>query len=156
MFGQPPVKLFDRHQTMGPNTQIINYRVSPDGMWCILGGISTGVGGRVNGNMQLYNVERELSQPLQGHAAAFCTIKIPGREDPAQLIVFHEKKAKNPAEPPWFYIKEIGRDPNRGPPFAVAPVSIPVPADGVGDFPVSMAIDQKHEIAFMFTRKGYV
>ena len=151
-----PVKLFDRHQTLGPNTQIINYRVSPDGKWCILGGISAGAGGQVNGNMQLYNVERKLSQPLQGHAAAFCTIKIPGREDPAQLIVFHEKKAENPAEPPMFYIKEVGRDPSRGPPFAVAPVPIPVPADAVGDFPVSLAIDQKDEVAFMLTKMGYV
>jgi len=151
----PPVKLFDRHPTLGPNTQIINYRVSPDGMWCVLGGISAGAGGQVNGNMQLYNVERKLSQPLQGHAAAFCTIKIPGREDPAQLLVFHEKKAETPGEPPKFYIKEVGRDPSKGPPFQVAPVTIPVPADAATDFPVSLAVDQKDEVAFMMTKMGY-
>ena len=29
-----PAKVFDRHATLGPTTQIINYRVSPDQKWC--------------------------------------------------------------------------------------------------------------------------
>mmetsp|Transcript_46155 Transcript_46155/g.70589 ORF Transcript_46155/g.70589 Transcript_46155/m.70589 type:complete len:1732 (-) Transcript_46155:57-5252(-) len=150
-----PVKVFDRHPTLGPNTQIINYRVSPDNKWCVLGGISAGAGGVVNGNMQLFNIERKLSQPLQGHAAAFATIKIRGRDDPAQILVFHEKKAEAPGEPPKFHIKEIGRDPSKGPPHAVAPVPIPVPADGAADFPVSLAVDPKNELAFLLTKMGY-
>ena len=67
----PPVKAFDRHATVGPNTQIINYKVSPDGKWCLLGGISAGGPGVINGNMQLFNIEKNVSQPLQGHAASF-------------------------------------------------------------------------------------
>jgi clathrin heavy chain len=57
-----PSKVFDRHQTLGPNTQIINYRVSPDGKWCLLGGISAGDNGTVNGNMQLFNIDKKLPQ----------------------------------------------------------------------------------------------
>eukprot|EP00980_Cylindrotheca_fusiformis_P020304 scaffold7344_cov145-Cylindrotheca_fusiformis.AAC.2 len=149
-----PVKMFDRHATLGPNTQIINYKVSPDQKWCLLGGISAGAGGVVNGNMQLFNVDRKVSQPLQGHAASFATIKIPGRED-AQILVFHEKKAEAPHEPPKLYIKEIGRDPSKGPPFGVQPVVIPVPADAAADFPVSLVVDQKDEVAFLLTKMGY-
>jgi len=151
-----PVKIFDRHGTLGANTQIINYRVSPDEKWCLLGGISAGAGGAVNGNMQLYNIDKKLSQPLQGHAAGFATIKIPGRSDPAHVIVFHEKKADNPAEPPKFYVREIGRDPAKGPPFGVQPTVIPVPADAAADFPVSLAVSAKDEIAFMLTKMGYL
>jgi len=150
-----PVKVFDRHATLGANTQIINYKVSPDGKWCILGGISAGAGGTVNGNMQLFNIERKLSQPLQGHAGSFATLKIPGRSDPAQVIIFHEKKPENPAEPPKLHIKEVGRDPSKGPPFAVAPSVIPVPADAQADFPVSLVVDQKDEVAFLLTKMGY-
>lgn len=148
-----PVKVFDRHQTLGPNTQIINYRVSGDGKWCVLGGISAGANGAVNGNMQLYNVDKKLSQPLQGHAAAFATLNLPGRE-PAQVIVFHEKKADSP-EPPKIYVREVGRDPSRGAPFGVTPSPIPIPADAAADFPVSLAVDQKDEMAFMLTKMGY-
>ncbi|CAB9523353.1 Clathrin heavy chain 1 [Seminavis robusta] len=151
----PPAKVFDRHATLGANTQIINYRVSPDQKWCVLGGISAGAGGAVNGNMQLYNIDKKLSQPLQGHAAAFCTIKVPGRDDPAHCIVFHEKKQDNPAEPPKLYIREVGRDPAKGAPFGVQPCVIPVPADAAADFPVSMAVDPKHDIAFLLTKMGY-
>lgn len=150
-----PKKLFDRHASVSGNTQIINYKYSPDGKWCILGGISAGAGGMVNGNMQLYNVERKLSQPLEGHAAGFATLKIRGRDDPAQLLVFHEKKAANPAEPPKLFIKEVGRDPAKGPPMTVTPVTIPVPADAAADFPVSLAVDQKDEVCFLLTKMGY-
>ena len=147
-----PVKVFDRHASLGPNTQIINYRVSPDGKWCLLGGISAGQNGAVNGNMQLFNIDKKLAQPLTGHAAAFATLKLPGRED-AQVIVFHEKKPTG--EPPMLYVREVGRDPAKGPPFGIQPVQIPIPPDAAADFPVSLAVDQKHEIAFLLTKMGY-
>lgn len=151
-----PAKVFDRHPTLGANTQIINYRVSPDNKWCLLGGISAGAGGAVNGNMQLYSIEKKLSQPLQGHAASFATITIPGRDDPAHVIVFHEKKSDNPAEPPKFFVREVGRDPSKGQPFGIQPTPIPVPADAGADFPVSMAIDAKDAVAFLLTKMGYL
>mmetsp|Transcript_20057 Transcript_20057/g.43642 ORF Transcript_20057/g.43642 Transcript_20057/m.43642 type:complete len:1729 (+) Transcript_20057:109-5295(+) len=151
----PPVKVFDRHATMGANTQIINYRVSPDSKWCLLGGISAGAQGVVNGNMQLFSTERKVSQPLQGHAGAFALIKLAGRPDPAQVLVFHEKKAENPAGPPKLYIREIGRDPSLGQPFVHPPQNIPVPPDAASDFPVNLCIS-KDDIAYLTTKNGYV
>lgn len=148
-----PAKLFDRNPTLGANTQIINYRVSPDGKWCVLGGISAGANGAVNGSMQLYNFDKKVSQPLAGHAAAFATLKLAGRED-AQVIIFHEKKPDSP-EPPKIFVREVGRDPSKGAPFGITPAPIPIPADAANDFPVSLAIDEKDEIAFMLTKMGY-
>jgi clathrin heavy chain len=147
-----PQQVFDRHPSL-QNAQIINYRVSQDGKWCVLGGIAPGANGVVNGSMQLYNFEKKLSQPLQGHAAAFAVLKIPGRDDPAQVIVFHEKKHDSP-EPPKLYVREVGR--TAGPPYGVQPVQIPVPQDGANDFPVSLAIVEKDSLAYMMTRMGYV
>jgi clathrin heavy chain len=152
----PPVKVFDRHQTLGPNSQIINYKVSPDSKWCVLGGISAGAGGQVNGNMQLYSIEKKVSQPLEGHAASFASIQLAGRDDPAQVLVFHEKKASSPpGEPPKLFVMEIGRDPALGAPFRLAPTVIPVPADAAGDFPVSLVVDAKHDIAYLLSKMGY-
>jgi clathrin heavy chain len=148
----PPVKIFDRNPQLGPTNQIINYRVSPDENWCVLGGIAPGAAGTVNGNMQLYCIDKKMSQALQGHAAAFATLKLTGRED-AQVIVFHDKKTD--AEPPKLFIREVGRDPARGAPFGIQPAVIPVPPDAAADFPVSLAIDEKDEIAFMVTKMGY-
>lgn len=151
----PPVKVFDRHATMGANTQIINYRVSPDNKWCLLGGISAGAPGVVNGNMQLFSVERKVSQPLQGHAGSFALIKLAGRADPAQLLVFHEKKAEAPQEPPKLFIREIGRDPSKGQPFVQPPLVIPVAPDAPSDFPVNLCISTD-DIAYLTTKAGYV
>jgi clathrin heavy chain len=90
---------------------------------------------------------------LSGHAAAFATLKLSGRED-AQVIIFHEKKADSP-EPPKIFVREVGRDPSKGAPFGIQPALIPVPPDAATDFPVSLAIDEKDEIAFMLTKMGY-
>uniref|UniRef100_A0A7S1ZUA3 Clathrin heavy chain n=1 Tax=Ditylum brightwellii TaxID=49249 RepID=A0A7S1ZUA3_9STRA len=152
-----PVKMFDRHQSVGLNCQIINYHVSPDQKWCLLGGISAAAGGGVAGNMQLYSIEKKVSQPLQGHAGAFASIKLLGREDPAQVLVFHEKKAESaPGEPPKLYVMEIGRDPSKGAPFRLAPTNIPVPADAAADFPVSLINDSKNDVSYLLTKMGYL
>ena len=149
-----PAKVFDRHPTIGANTQIINYQVSPDEKWCLLGGISAGQGGGVNGNMQLYSVEKKVSQPLQGHAGAFAKIKLAGREDPAQVLVFHEKKVEDPSNK--LFVMEVGRDPTKGTPHRLPPTVIPVPAEAANDFPVSLVVDTKDDIAFLLSKMGYV
>jgi len=148
-----PVKMFDRHPTIGPNSQIINYQVSPDSKWCLLGGISANPAGGVAGNMQLYSVEKKVSQPLQGHAGAFHMMKLSGREDQAQVLVFHEKKADDPAHK--LFVMEVGRDPSKGAPFRLQPTMIPVPPEA-SDFPVSLVIDAKDDLAFLLSKMGFV
>jgi len=152
-----PVKMFDRHASIGANSQIINYQISPDNKWLLLGGISAGAGGVVNGNMQLYSLEKKVSQPLQGHAGAFAVINIQGRDDPAQILCFHEKKVDSPpGEPPKLYVMEVGRDPSKGAAFRLPPTTIPVPAEAVGDFPVSLVVDAKDDVSFLITKMGYL
>merc|ERR1719253_786169 len=119
-----PAKVFDRHPTIGASTQIINYQVSPDDQWCLLGGISAGPQGGVNGNMQLYSVEKKVSQPLQGHAGAF--------------------------------VMEVGRDPSKGTPHRLAPTAVPVPPEAAQDFPVSLVVDAKDDLAYLLTKMGFV
>ncbi len=43
---------------------------------------------RVVGAMQLYSVERKVSQPIEGHAAAFVMFKMDGNPTPSTLFIF--------------------------------------------------------------------
>lgn len=145
-----PSPVFDRHGNLG-SSQIINYQLSPDGNWCLLGGIAPGEGGKVNGNMQLYSVEKKVSQVLQGHAGAFTSIKVAGREN-AQLLVFHDRKhgqAENK-----IFIMEVGR--KEGAPMRLPPAPMPVPADAANDFPVSLTHDTQSDVAFLLSKMGYL
>ena len=38
--------------------------------------------------MQLYSVERKVSQPIEGHAAAFAQFKLPGNTEESTLFTF--------------------------------------------------------------------
>ena len=49
-------------------------------------------GGPAVGCMQLYSVEKRVSQPLDGHAGCFTTTRLPGRSDVAILFAFVQRK----------------------------------------------------------------
>ena len=87
----PPQKVFDRHATLA-GSQIINYRTSADEKWMVLVGISGNTANpaafKVKGAMQLYSRERGVSQPIEGHAAAFAELKIEGNQHVTKLFTF--------------------------------------------------------------------
>ena len=66
--------------------QIINYKASADGKWCLLNGIAGGADG-ITGQLQLYSVERNVSQPVPAHAGSFATIPA----DQADVFAFADK-----------------------------------------------------------------
>ena len=49
---------------------------------------------RVVGAMQLYSVERKVSQPIEGHAAAFSQFKIGNNANPSTLFCFAVRGAQ--------------------------------------------------------------
>lgn len=92
----PPQKVFDRHPTL-VGAQIINYRASADEKWLVLVGISGNTTNpsafKVKGAMQLYSRDRQVSQPIEGHAAAFAELKIDGNANPTKLFTFAVRTA---------------------------------------------------------------
>lgn len=44
--------------------------------------------------MQLYSTERKVSQPIEGHAAAFTTFKMEGNPEPSTLFCFAARTAQ--------------------------------------------------------------
>ena len=81
-----PQKMFDRHSSLA-GCQIINYRTDKNSTWLLLIGISAEAH-RVKGNMQLYSVERKVSQPIEGHAAGFAQMKLAGNPEESTLFSF--------------------------------------------------------------------
>jgi clathrin heavy chain len=79
---------------------------------------------------------------------------VSGREDEAQVLVFHEKKSDDPAHK--LFVMEVGRDPSKGQPFRIPPTVIPVPPEAAADFPVSLVVDAKDDVAFLLSKMGFV
>ncbi|CAM9577248.1 unnamed protein product [Chrysoparadoxa australica] len=149
-----PKKVFDRDEALA-GRQIISYSVSADDKWCLVTGIAQAAPGIIEGTMQLYSVEKNGSQILNGHTGTFAVIKRPGRDDPAQVLCFEEKKADSPAK---LFVMEIGRDKNApGGVFRVTPQQIPMLPDAPNDFPVAMQqVGPRHDVVFMITKMGYL
>ena len=86
-----PQKMFERHTSL-QGAQIISYKVNSEDKWMTLIGISQ-QGGRVVGNMQLYSKDRSVSQPIEGHAAAFAELQLEGAPSKTKLFTFAVRNA---------------------------------------------------------------
>ncbi|ORY30240.1 hypothetical protein BCR39DRAFT_530157 [Naematelia encephala] len=153
-----PQKVFDRHASLNGN-QIINYRVSPDGQWLVVVGISSNPAAgqpgqtafKIKGSMQLYSVERGVSQAIEGHAASFATLKMEGASNPSKLFAFAVRTATGAK----LHIVEVGHQaPN--PPFPKKQVDVFFPPEATNDFPVDMQVSQKYGIIYLVTKFGFI
>ena len=130
--------------------QVISYQVSGDKKWLLLVGIKKGAGG-IEGQMQLYSVEKKISQPLKGHAGIFAEIKLKGSNDVSQVFVFAEKK---PMQKPKLFVMEVGKA--RGQGFKLKPTDIPFPNEAAQDIPIAMQVSKKHDVCYMITKFGFL
>ncbi|XP_011444198.1 clathrin heavy chain 1 isoform X3 [Crassostrea angulata] len=145
-----PQKMFDRHTNLA-GCQIINYRTDAAQKWLLVVGISAQQN-RVVGAMQLYSVERKISQPIEGHAAAFTQFKMEGNPQPSTLFSFAVRGAQGGK----LHIIEVGQPPQGNQPFTKKAVDVFFPPEAQNDFPVAMQMSQKHGVAFLITKYGYI
>lgn len=150
----PPQKVFDRHATLA-GSQIINYRTSADEKWMVLIGISGNTANpsafKVKGAMQLYSRERGVSQPIEGHAAAFAEIKLDGNQHVTKLFTFTVRTG-NGAK---LHVVEIDHQ-APDPPFTKRAVDVYFPPEATNDFPVAMQMSKKHGIVYLATKYGFI
>jgi clathrin heavy chain len=149
-----PVKVFDRHPTLN-DTQIINYKTSSDEKWMVLIGIKSEPGtNRIIGAMQLYSKEKNVSQPIEGHAASFADLKLEGASTPSTLFTFAAKTAAGAK----IHVIEVqpGTKDAGTPPFGKKATDIYFPAEAAQDFPVAMQISNKYSMIYMVTKFGYL
>ncbi|KFM64868.1 Clathrin heavy chain 1, partial [Stegodyphus mimosarum] len=145
-----PLKMFDRHASLN-GCQIINYRCDHKLQWLLLIGISAQQN-RVVGAMQLYSVERRVSQPIEGHAAAFAQFKLEGNPEPSTLFCFAVRTAQGGK----LHIIEVGQPPAGNQPYPKKAVDVFFPSEAQNDFPVAMQVSSKHDVIYLITKYGYV
>jgi clathrin heavy chain len=103
--------------------------------------------------MQLYSVERRVSQPIEGHAAAFLEYTLPGTNKPTTLFSF---ATRTPAQSK-LYVIEVGKnETDSGPKFQRRATDIYFPPEAQADFPVSMEVGKKYQVAYLITKLGYL
>ncbi|XP_076345993.1 clathrin heavy chain 1-like isoform X1 [Tachypleus tridentatus] len=145
-----PIKMFDRHSSLN-GCQIINYRTDHKQQWLLLVGISAQQN-RVIGAMQLYSVERKVSQPIEGHAAAFSQFKLEGNPEQSTLFSFAVRTAQGGK----LHIIEVGQPPAGNQPYPKKAVEVFFPPEAQNDFPVAMQVSPKHSVIYLITKYGYV
>uniref|UniRef100_A0A0N5AMW6 Clathrin heavy chain n=1 Tax=Syphacia muris TaxID=451379 RepID=A0A0N5AMW6_9BILA len=145
-----PTKIFERHSNLS-GFQIINYRSDVDCKWFVLIGIAAREN-RVVGAMQLYSVERRVSQPIEGHAACFVSFKAENNPHPSNLFCFSVRTAQGGK----LHIIEVGTPPAGNQPFQKKQVEVYYPVEAATDFPVAMQAASKHGIIYLVTKYGYV
>lgn len=148
-----PVKVFDRATNL-ENTQIISYRVDPTGKWCVLVGIAPGAPERpqlVKGFMQLYSIEQSRSQALEAHAAAFTTLRLPGKPAPVPVIAFAQKTLANGQVVSKLHVIELGQP---GQTSLKKSAELFFPPEFADDFPVAMQIGDKYGLVYVITKLG--
>ncbi|KAG9339792.1 hypothetical protein JZ751_022458, partial [Albula glossodonta] len=145
-----PVKVFDRHSSLA-GCQIINYRTDAKQKWLLLIGISAQQN-RVVGAMQLYSVDRKVSQPIEGHAAGFAQFKMEGNAEESTLFCFAVRGQAGGK----LHIIEVGTPPTGNQPFPKKAVDVFFPPEAQNDFPVAMQISSKQDVVFLITKYGYI
>ena len=145
-----PLKMFDRHASLN-GCQIINYRTDPKQQWLLLVGISA-LQHRVAGAMQLYSVERKVSQAIEGHAASFATFKMEGNPETSTLFCFAVRSQTGGK----LHIIEVGTSPTGNQPFTKKAVDVFFPPEAQSDFPVAMQVSAKYDVIYLITKDGYI
>lgn len=144
-----PRKIFDRGANMN-DTQIIAYKVNSDEKWFVLVGIKSD-NGRIAGAMQLYSLERSQSQPIEGHTAAFATIKFEDHPAETKLFTFAVRTVTGAK----LHIVEIDHN-AANPVFQKKQVDVFFPPEAVNDFPVGMQISKRYGIIYLVTKYGFI
>eukprot|EP00049_Salpingoeca_infusionum_P005686 m.95267 g.95267 ORF g.95267 m.95267 type:complete len:1670 (+) comp13054_c0_seq1:74-5083(+) len=142
-----PVKMFDRHESLR-GTQIINYRVDAAKKWLLLIGIASR-DGRVAGSMQLYSVDKKVSQAIEGHAGAFSQFRVEGNSADSTVLCLASRTAAGGK----LHILEVGGP--VGKPFEKKSMDLAFAPDAAQDFPVAMQISDKYGVVYLITKLGY-
>lgn len=150
-----PYKFFDRHVGM-KGMQMINYRTTsvPDPsnpqrtmpVGCLVGIAKEGE--RIVGRMQLFASEKNTTQTLEGHACSFVRW---GKNNTRRLFCY---ATRTPSES-MFHVYELS-PPKDEKAFKRKSTPIYFPPEAAADFPVAMQVSDKHKVAYIITKYGYL
>lgn len=107
--------------------------------------------GRVVGAMQLYSRDRGISQSIEGHAAAFGSLRVEGQPADYKLFTFAVRSATGAK----LHVVEIDQNAANAR-FTKKAVDVYFPAEATNDFPVAMQISSKYSIIYLVTKYGFI
>ena len=102
-------------------------------------------------SMQLYSRERGVSQPIEGHAAAFAELRLDGSPVDSKLFTFAVRTASGAK----LHVVEIDHQAS-APAFAKKSVDVFFPPEAQNDFPVAMQVSKRYAIVYMITKYGFI
>ncbi|KAG2382938.1 hypothetical protein C9374_004905 [Naegleria lovaniensis] len=144
-----PKKMFDRHQNLA-NATIINYRTDTNAQWLLLIGLARAEDNSTKGVMQLYSVEKKVTQAIDGHAACFVDFKLSNNFVTTVVCI----ASSTPQGGKLFVMEVPTNKPSDAPAFERKAVPIQFPTQG--DFPVAMQASDRHGVFFMITKSGFL
>eukprot|EP01080_Neovahlkampfia_damariscottae_P005416 gene5416-9229_t len=139
-----PQKVFDRHDNLS-NSTIINYKTDKSEQWLLLVGIEK-VDGEPKGRMQLFSVERNVTQYIEGHAASFLEFPVQGGKT-ATVVAITSSSSKDGGK---LFVMEVPSKTATGL-FQKKTAEVEY---AHGDFPVSMQANEKLGIIYIVSRQG--
>jgi len=107
--------------------------------------------GRVVGAMQLYSRDRDLSQAIEGHAAAFSTLRLEGASTDTKLFTF---TVRTPTGAKLHIVEIDYQAPN--PAFMKKTVEVHFPVEGANDFPRALQVSQRYSVIYLVTKYGFI
>ena len=107
--------------------------------------------GRVVGAMQLYSKARGISQAIEGHAAAFATIRMDDAPADTKVFTFAARTATGAK----LHIVEVDHDANN-PVYSKKAVDVYFPQEATNDFPVAMQVSQRYKVVYLVTKYGFI
>lgn len=145
---QNPTKVFDRNAKLEGAT-IINYRTDRAQKWLLLCGLVREQSG-MRGVMQLFSVEKQVTQVIDGHAATFIEFDITPNYT-TTLICIASNSATAGGK---LYVMEVPQSnkPQNIPAFQrqIVPMQYADPTD----FALAMQASDKHGIIYVVTKSG--
>lgn len=102
--------------------------------------------------MQLYSKDRGISQAIEGHAAAFGTLRLTGAPQDTKVFTFAVRTETGAAK---LHVVEVDH-PEGNPVFTKKAVDVYFPAEAANDFPVALQVSQKYGIVYLVTKYGFI
>ncbi|OAX81397.1 hypothetical protein ACJ72_04262 [Emergomyces africanus] len=138
-------------QILKDTWKIFNYQTTDDEQWTAVIAVHAQENGPALGKIQLYSRSRSESQIIEGHAAAFGKIRVAGNPAETKIFTFAVRAAAGAK----LHIVEIDNtDINKKFPKKALPLFFP--PEAMTDFPSSIQLSKRYDIAYIVTMFGFI
>ncbi|EPY41715.1 hypothetical protein AGDE_02209 [Angomonas deanei] len=142
-----PERVFDRPGDYDASVQVLAYRTDEGKKWLVLSGVARDATGMV-GKSLLYSVENSSARVLDGHACTFISTATPTDSRKSNIMCM---AWNSPQQGGQVMIMEL---PTGGKTDITVPRRLYPVQMQQGDFPVAMAVSERHKLLTVVTSRG--